>query len=61
MEKLYTIKEAMEFLGVRSRTTFYKIMDRLSIPYVDLNEGGTNEMRRFRRSDLEHVFINREG
>ena len=61
MEKLFTIQEAMEFLGVKSRATFYKLMDRASIPYVNLNVGGTYEARRFRREDLEQAFTNREG
>lgn len=51
-ERLWTMKEAMLYCGISSRTTFYKRLEEwknagLPTPYIDINPAGHYEVRRF--------------
>lgn len=52
-ENLLTVKEVAEKLKV----TEYTVRERLSIPYIDLNEGkGRKRNMRFRVEDVENYL-----
>lgn len=53
MSKLLTDKEAMQYLNIKSRTRFYRLLRQGTLKYIDLNPEGTKETRRYRLSDLE--------
>lgn len=64
-DRLVSMSEAMEYLSekgypCKSRHTFYRVIKENSIPYVDTNPNGKNEMRRFTIIALDE-FLRKQG
>lgn len=57
-EKLYTDAEAMAYLNIKSRNTFYRLLRRGDLAYINLNPGGKQETRRYRKSQLDAYLNN---
>ena len=58
-EKLLTVKEVAQYLGVRP-VTIYAWVKQRRIPHIPLSIGKRKECVRFRRESLEAWLRNRE-
>jgi excisionase family DNA binding protein len=52
-EGTLTMQEAMHYLKINSRSTFYRLLTQGKISYVNLNPTGDYEIRRFKKSMLD--------
>jgi excisionase family DNA binding protein len=53
MQRVMTMEEAMAYLRINSRSTFYKLLEEGKIKYVNLNRKGRYEIRRFTKDSLD--------
>lgn len=59
-DKVFTMQEAMQYLKIGSRSTFYKLLREGKIKHTNLNPQGTYAIRRFKKKDLDD-FLERGG
>lgn len=58
VDRLYTLKEAAQLIGLASTDWLYQHIHQGTIPYVDLNPNGTRPKYRLRASTINQLIQN---
>jgi predicted DNA-binding transcriptional regulator AlpA len=53
---VFNLEEAMTYLGIKSRSTFYKIVRDGRLKSIDLNPNGVYAVRRFTQEALDEFL-----
>lgn len=55
-DRVLTMVEAMDYLKIKSRSTFYKLLKEQRIQCINLNTTGSYVIRRFTQSALDEYL-----